>query len=137
MTAPSVSRVFVFALQVVVFEAAKGIGSRFGSACTAGVLLVGLLFPLDQLEQDHLPALIVDIVEETVRTDSESIFGRELRDGDMSGQLLAALPFGPGMRGEPANSLDNGSLIVGGNLFEDLLEVFLDAVTGKDDLVGH
>lgn len=58
---------------------------------------VGVLVPLGQLEQDDVPFLIVDVVEQTVGSDAKPLLGDELRYDNLACQPFCAFPSGGGL----------------------------------------
>lgn len=98
---------------------------------------VRLLVPLGEFEKNHFLPLVVDVVQNAIRSDSQPIFGSELREDDLTREFLCPFSLRSGVRRERSDSGDDGVLVVGGDLGESPLKRALDSRARKDDFVAQ
>ena len=96
-----------------------------------------LLIQFGELEKNHFLALVVDVVQNAIRSNSQPILGSELREDDLTSQLLCPFPLGSWVRCEQSNSSDNGVLIVSGDLGQSPLKRALDSRAREDHFVAQ
>ena len=92
------------------------------SVLSGSLSAVGMLVPFGELEKDHSFGSIIDIVEHTVGSDSEAIFGGEPGHNELPGEFLSPFPLRTRIGCEQSDSGDNGFLIIGWNLRQRFLK---------------
>ena len=79
-------------------------------------LIVGVVAAPDQLQQDHLFARRIQIVQDAVRADTQPVLGDEVGNRHLALQLLVPLSRRPGIIAQGTNPGGDSGLVVGGGL---------------------
>lgn len=96
-----------------------------------------LLIQFGELEKNHFLALVVDVVQNAIRSNSQPILGSELREDDLTRELLCSFSLRSWVRCERSDGGDDGVFVVGGDLGQSPLKRALDSRARKDDFVAQ
>ena len=75
-----------------------------------------MLIPLGKFQDHHFLSLIIDVVQDPVRTDAEAVFSCELRHNELTGEALSPVTLRLWIRCKSSDGNNNGFTVVGRNV---------------------
>ena len=96
-----------------------------------------MLIPLSKFQDHHFLSLILDVVQDPVRTNAEAVFSRELRHNELTGEALSPVALRLWIRCKGSDGSNNGFPIGSRDVLQRLLKRTLDSFAGEDNFVGQ
>lgn len=103
----------------------------------ADQLFVCVLIPLGEFQDHHFLSLIIDVVQDPVRADTEVVLSRELQHNELTAELLGPFALRLWIRCKGSDGSYNGFPIGSRNVLQRLLKRTLDSFARKDNFVGQ